>query len=71
MTGTRMITVENMSWGVLGRTIVDDVTVGFAATGITAIIGPNGSGKTSLLHLITRRRADVLGKISRKRMNFL
>ncbi|WP_375288236.1 ABC transporter ATP-binding protein, partial [Sphingomonas sp.] len=32
-----------------GRTVLHDVSVGFAAGRLTAVIGPNGAGKSSLL----------------------
>jgi iron complex transport system ATP-binding protein len=32
-----------------GRTVLHDVSVGFAAKRLTAVIGPNGAGKSSLL----------------------
>jgi putative ABC transport system ATP-binding protein len=34
---------------VIGRTLLDDVTIGFRAGELTALSGPSGSGKTTLL----------------------
>lgn len=47
-----MIDLDHVSWGVPGRTIVDDVTLSFARGRLTAVLGPNGCGKTTLMHLV-------------------
>lgn len=58
-----MIGVERLTWGVGGHTIIDDVTHAFASDGLTAIIGPNGSGKTSLLQLMAGLRRPDSGSV--------
>ena len=39
-----MIRLEEVAWDVSGRRIVEDISVGFAAGAMTALVGPNGSG---------------------------
>lgn len=55
-----MIAVDGLTWGVRGRTILDDVVLTCPAGAVTGLLGPNGSGKTTLLHLMAGlRRADA------------
>lgn len=43
------IDVDEISWGVAGRTIVRGVRFGIESGHTVGLIGPNGSGKSSLL----------------------
>lgn len=54
-----ILTVTHLSASIAGQQVVEDVTFSVPATGITAVLGRNGVGKTStirgILGLITRR----------------
>lgn len=52
MTTTNLVEVENLTFSRAGRLIFDDVTLTVPAGKITAIMGPSGIGKTTLLRLI-------------------
>jgi iron complex transport system ATP-binding protein len=43
--------------------VVDGVTVRLAGGALTGILGPNGSGKTSLLRLLSGTRRPVAGRV--------
>ena len=58
-----MIRLENVAWDVSGRRIVEDISVGFAASAMTALVGPNGSGKTTVMHLAAGLRKPASGKV--------
>jgi branched-chain amino acid transport system ATP-binding protein len=49
------------SFGALA--VTDDVSLGFAASGLHAIIGPNGAGKTTLIHQISGLAMPDSGRI--------
>ncbi|MBC7297559.1 MAG: ABC transporter ATP-binding protein [Demequina sp.] len=53
-----ILTVQNLSASINGQQVVEDVSLSVPATGITAVLGRNGVGKTSTLRAI-------LGLISR------
>ena len=36
---------------VRGKKVLDGITIDFAASGLTAVIGPSGTGKSTLLHI--------------------
>ncbi|HEX8870886.1 MAG TPA: ABC transporter ATP-binding protein [Lentzea sp.] len=57
------ITVEHLSWGVPGRTIVGDVSLQVGAGETVGLIGPNGSGKSSLLRCIAGLRTPTAGSV--------
>ncbi len=48
------ILVEDVTWSVGGTTILDGVTCRAPSRAFTGLIGPNGSGKTSLLSAAAR-----------------
>ncbi|GAA3747344.1 ABC transporter ATP-binding protein [Leifsonia bigeumensis] len=54
-----ILTVRNLSARIAGQQVVEDVSFDVAATGVTALLGRNGVGKTStikgILGLIERR----------------
>lgn len=54
-----ILTVQGLRCSIAGQQVVEDVTFEMPATGITAVLGRNGVGKTStlrgILGLITRR----------------
>ena len=52
-----MLSVRNLSFAVGAKTILDDVSVDFAAEKITAILGANGSGKSTLMSFLGKNRA--------------
>jgi iron complex transport system ATP-binding protein len=51
-----MIEVENISVALSGRTVVQDVSFKARPGQLTAIIGPNGSGKTTTMKAISGER---------------
>lgn len=61
MTG---LTATSLSWTVQGATIVDAVDLHVIPGEVLGIIGPNGSGKTSLLRLLSGLRRPDRGSVS-------
>ncbi len=59
MTDSPILTVEGLRCSIAGQQVVEEVTFSVPATGITAVLGRNGVGKTSTLR-------GILGLISRK-----
>lgn len=59
-----ILQVRNLRCSIAGQQVVEDVTFDVPATGITAVLGRNGVGKTStlrgILGLITRRGEVLL-----------
>jgi phospholipid/cholesterol/gamma-HCH transport system ATP-binding protein len=54
-----LVSLEDVHYAVDGRTIFDGLSVAIAPRTVTAIMGPSGVGKTTLLRLITGQlRAD-------------
>ncbi len=59
-----MITLENVAWEAGGRRIVEGITVEFTSNAMTALVGPNGSGKTTVMHLAAGLRKPITGVVS-------
>jgi iron complex transport system ATP-binding protein len=57
------ISLEALSWSVRDRRILDRVSLGVRAGMVTGLLGPNGSGKTSLLHLLAGLRRPSAGGV--------
>lgn len=56
--------VEHITWGIGSKTILKDVSVDIPAGKMVGLIGPNGSGKTSLLRLLAGLKTPTSGSIS-------
>lgn len=56
--------LAGVSFKIAGKPIVRDVTARFEADRIYGLIGPNGSGKTSLMRLLARHYRPSSGAIS-------
>lgn len=57
------VKVDSIDWGVKDLTILHEVSADFPSGTVTGLIGPNGSGKTSLLHVIAGLRRPVRGVV--------
>lgn len=57
------IQVEDVTWSAGGTTILDGVTCRAPSRQFTGLIGPNGSGKTSLLSAIARLERPDTGRV--------
>lgn len=67
-----MITLDDITMAVGGRTLFEDVSCGFSAPNRYGLTGPNGSGKSTLFKIITGQIEPVKGKVTRsKRLGFL
>jgi len=55
------ISINNLSVGFSGRTILDNISLDVQRNAITMIIGPSGSGKTTLLRAINRLNEEFGG----------
>ncbi|MGE0487895.1 MAG: ABC transporter ATP-binding protein [Vulcanimicrobiota bacterium] len=55
--------LEEVEWGVDGRTIVDRVSLAVEAGQLVGLLGPNGSGKSSLLRTVYRVNQPRAGQV--------
>jgi phosphate transport system ATP-binding protein len=59
-TATGAVAVNGLTVRLLTRKLLDDITVGFDDKRITAIVGPTGCGKTTLLRSVNRMHDHTL-----------
>src|ERR1700733_13931636 len=59
-TATRAVDVRDLTVRLIQRKLLDDISVGFDAKRITAIVGPTGCGKTTLLRSVNRMHDHTL-----------
>jgi len=57
------LVAEGVCWGVGGRRIVDRVDLTCEPGTVTGLLGPNGSGKTSLLQVLAGLRRPTQGTV--------
>lgn len=57
------IKVDNLTWKIGKKTIVDNVSFEAKSGKMLGLLGPNGSGKTSLLRLIAGLRPPYAGQV--------
>jgi len=57
------LSAERVTWRIGGRTIVDNVSLDVRPGETLGLLGPNGSGKTSLLRLLAGLRQPQAGRI--------
>jgi iron complex transport system ATP-binding protein len=58
-----MITINDVSYSVKGKTLVEHVSAVFAAGKINLVIGPNGAGKSTLIKLISGQLTAQSGAV--------
>lgn len=58
-----MLTIEHLTAGYGGRTILDDISLSVEDGSIVALIGPNGSGKTTLIRSVSGVLPVLAGEI--------
>jgi phospholipid/cholesterol/gamma-HCH transport system ATP-binding protein len=59
-----VVRLDGVSYAVSGRTILDRVDVSIPRGKVTAIMGPSGTGKTTLLRLVTGQLRPTGGRVT-------
>ena len=57
------VVIDAVDWGVKDVTILHEVSAELPTGSVTGLIGPNGSGKTSLLHVLAGARRPTRGRV--------
>ncbi len=57
------VTLKNVTVRLGGRTVLDDLSLKIPAGQVTAIMGPSGAGKTTVMKLITRQLKPDAGEV--------
>lgn len=60
---SNLFELENVSFSVAGRTLLQPLTMSIPAGSVTALIGHNGSGKSTLLKILARQQPASGGTI--------
>jgi len=68
---TSAVEIHNLSFSRGNKCIFNDISLAIPKNKITAILGPSGTGKTTLLHLIGRLMKPEKGKITVLNQNIL
>ncbi|MFH0809970.1 MAG: ABC transporter ATP-binding protein [Pseudomonadota bacterium] len=58
-----IISVENLSFGYGGLTVLEDATFSVAEHDLVCVVGPNGGGKTTLLRLMLGLLRPAAGRV--------
>lgn len=58
-----MVTLENITYEIKGKTIINDVSANFEKGKINLILGPNGAGKSTLIKLISGELKPTQGNV--------
>ncbi|TVP49536.1 MAG: ABC transporter ATP-binding protein [Halomonas sp.] len=57
------IKADNLVWKIAGKTVIDGISFEAEPGKVLGLLGPNGSGKTSLLRLLARLKRPHAGRI--------
>jgi phospholipid/cholesterol/gamma-HCH transport system ATP-binding protein len=61
--GTVVVSLQDVSYAINGRTVFDGLDISINRGTVTAIMGPSGTGKTTLLRLITGQIRPTRGRV--------
>ena len=61
---TRMLFIQNLTYRIAGRTLLENVSLSIPAGHRVGLVGPNGTGKSTLFKLIAGELASDAGDIS-------
>ena len=61
---TPLLNVNNVSWGIANKSILNNINVQISPGKFVGLIGPNGAGKSSLLRCLYRFNRPISGQIT-------